>query len=122
MDLDAERRRYTERRLALLKATQAIWLALGVLETMIGLRILLRLIGANPASAFAGFLYAITDVFLWPFFGLTPSPAAGNLVLDIPAMIAMLVYALLAWLVVRVVWLIFDRPAPPPGPFQTPGV
>jgi len=33
----------------------------------------------------------------------------GNMVLEIYAMVAMLVYALIAWAVERMVWLIFYR-------------
>lgn len=96
---------------ALSKITQLIWFLFGVLEVLIGLRILLKLIGANPASAFASLVYSITDLFLWPFFGLTATPAVGAFVLEIPAIIAMIVYALIAWAMVKILWLLFySRP------------
>lgn len=83
----------------------------GVLEGLIGIRILLRLIGANPANAFARFIYDLTGIFLAPFFGLTATPAAGGSVLEISSLIAMVVYALLAWAIIRLVWLLFYHPA-----------
>ena len=55
-------------------------------------------------------IYGFTDLFLFPFRGLTSSPAIGNMVLEISSMFAMLVYALVAWAVERLVWLIFYRP------------
>ena len=102
-----------ERRIFTFKATQLVWLLFGVLEAMIALRIGLKLIGANAASPIAIFIYGFTDLFLWPFAGLTATPAVGGMVLEITSVIAMLVYALIAWALERVIWLIFYRPRGP---------
>jgi hypothetical protein len=102
-----------ERRIFTFKATQLVWLVFGVLEAMIALRIGLKLIGANPASPIAVFIYGFTGLFLFPFAGLTPTPAAGGMVLEISSVIAMLVYALFAWGLERLIWLIFYRPRGP---------
>lgn len=96
---------------ALIRVTQLVWLLLGLVNGLIGLRVLLKLIGANPASPFAALIYRLTDVFLWPFFGLTAVPQFNNFVLEIPSIIAMLVYALLAWVLVKVLWLLFNSRA-----------
>jgi hypothetical protein len=87
-----------------------IWMAFGLLIGLIALRVFLKLIAANPASPFAGMLYAFTDIFLWPFAGLTVAPAVGGMVLEIPAIIGMFVYALLAWAIVRLIRFLFYRP------------
>lgn len=99
-----------EQRVFTFKATQLIWLGLGLLEGLIALRIVLKLIGANADSAFAALLYRFTDLFLFPFAGLTGTPVAGNMVLEVSSVIAMIVYALLAWGLERLVWVIFYRP------------
>lgn len=100
-----------EHQLKLLKVTQVVWLFVGVIEALIGLRVFLKLIGANPANDFGGFVYNFAGVFLAPFFGLTGSPSAGSMVLEVPSLIAMLVYALLGWAIVRFVLPLFERPA-----------
>jgi YggT family protein len=100
----------SERKNVAYTATQLIWLLFGILIGMIGLRILLMLIGANPANPFANFVYSFTDLFLWPFAGLTGSPGVNGMVLDIPAIIAIFVYALLAWVIVKIVRIIVYRP------------
>ncbi len=102
-----------ERRIFTFKATQLVWLLFGVLEALIALRIGLKLIGANPDSPIAGFIYGFTDLFLWPFTGLIGTPAAGGMVLEITSVIAMVVYALIAWALERIIWLIFYRPRGP---------
>ncbi len=88
---------------------QLIWLMFGVLEATIGLRFFLKLIAANPSNPFARLVYNFTNLFLWPFAGLTISPSANGMVLEIPAVIAMLVYALLGWVLASLVWIIFAR-------------
>ena len=104
-DLNAERRLFVSR------IAQLIWLLFGALEALIGLRVLLKLMAANPDNPFAGLVYAFTDLFLWPFRGLTIAPSFNNIVFEIPAIIAILVYALVGWLLVRLVWLLFYNPA-----------
>ncbi len=64
-----------ERQIFTFKATQLIWLLLGITEGMLALRFLLKLIAANPSSPIATFIYSITRAFLFPFNGLTPTPA-----------------------------------------------
>jgi hypothetical protein len=71
------------------------------------------LIGANPGSPIVALIYGFTSLFLFPFTGLVGSPSAGNSVLEFSSMFAMLIYALIAWVVERVVWLIFYRPNGP---------
>lgn len=107
-DTQAESER--EQRIFTFKATEMIWLLLGILEGLIALRIGLRVIGANPASPIVAMIYEFTALFLLPFRGLTSSPSAGNMVLEVSSLFAMLVYALLFWAVERLVWLIFYRP------------
>jgi hypothetical protein len=102
-----------ELRILTFKATQLVWLLFGMLETLIALRILLKLIGANPGSPIAALIYGFTDLFLFPFAGLTVTPAAGGMILEISSLFAMLIYALVAWAIERVIWLIFYRPRGP---------
>src|SRR4030065_1110944 len=89
-----EREPERERPIFPFKATQLIWLFLGVLEGLLALRILLKLMAANPGNAFAAFLYSITDLFLLPFAGLVGTPTAGGMVLELSSIIAMAAYGL----------------------------
>ncbi len=99
-----------EQRIFSFKATQLIWLLLGILEALIALRIGLKLIGANPESPIVALIYGFTYLFLFLFEGLVASPAVGNMVLELSSMFAMLIYGLIAWAVERIVWLAFYRP------------
>ena len=99
-----------EQRIFTFKATYMIWLLVVMLEGLIALRIGLKLIGANADNPFAALIYGFTNLFLFPFVGLTGTPAAGGMVLEISSMIAMVVYALAGWAFERLVWVIFYRP------------
>jgi hypothetical protein len=102
-----------EQRIFSFKATQLIWLLLGILEVLIALRIGLKLIGANPDSPIVVLIYGSTYLFLFPFQGMTATPSAGGMVLELSSFFAMVIYALIAWAVERIVWLIFYRPRGP---------
>ena len=102
-----------ERQIFTFKATQLVWLVFGILEALLALRFVLKLIGANPDSPFAVALYGFTNLFLFPFTGLTGTPAAGGMVLEFTTVIAMVVYGLIAWGLERIIWVIFYRPRGP---------
>ncbi len=88
-----------------------IMLAFVILDGMIALRFLLKLLAANPASPFAQLIYFFTAPFLWPFQGLLYTPTFGNVQVEFPALIAIIVYALIAWIISRFIWLLFSRSA-----------
>jgi uncharacterized protein YggT (Ycf19 family) len=102
-----------EQRIFTFKATQLVWLVLGILEGLLALRFILKLIAANPESPIAVFIYGFTNIFLLPFAGLTATPTAGGIVLELSTMIAMVVYGLIAWAIERMIWVIFYRPRGP---------
>ena len=102
-----------ERRIFTFKATQLVWLFLGILEGLLALRFVLKLIAANPDSPITTFIYGFTNLFLLPFAGLTATPQAGGMVLELSTMVAMVVYGLFAWSIERIIWVIFYRPSGP---------
>jgi YggT family protein len=96
---------YAPRRLRVVKLQQAIYLVFGILEGLLGIRFVLRLLGANPDSGFGSFVYGITGPFMWPFANLFGEPSFGGSVIEWNALVAIIVYALLAWVLVKVAWL-----------------
>jgi uncharacterized protein YggT (Ycf19 family) len=108
-----------EQRVATFKATQLIWLLLGILEAVIGLRVVFKLIAVNAANPFASLLYKVTDLFVAPFASLIGAPKAGGMVLEISSIIAMIVYFLIAWALERIVYVLFYRPRGPVSVSQT---
>lgn len=99
-----------EGRIATFKATQLIWLLIGILEVLLALRFVFKLIGVNAANTFATFLYGLTNLFTFPFASLTGAPAAGGMVFEFSTLIAMAVYALVGWALAQIVNVVFYRP------------
>jgi YggT family protein len=100
-----------QRTVSVNRLAQFIWLLFGILEGLLGLRFFLKLIAANPANTFANLIYSFTDMFLWPFAGITGTPSAQGMVLEIHTLIAIVVYALLAWVLVKLTWILFYHPS-----------
>lgn len=74
------------------------------------LRFFLRLLGADPANPFAAFIFAISAIFMFPFFGIFPQfrdeIIAGEMTIDISAFAAGFCYNILsitAMIVVQIV-------------------
>lgn len=89
------------------RASRIIWFMTGALEIFIALRVLLKFIGANEAAPFAQLIYNTSYLFLWPFANLTPAPSAGGMILETSSLIAMIIYALLAAGIIKVMYLVF---------------
>ncbi len=77
-----------------------------VLEVLLALRFLLKLIGADPANLFAGFLYALTSIVLVPFDSIVHAPAR----FEWSTLIAMAIYWLLFWAVRRFLSILISSP------------
>ena len=99
-----ERRIYT-----VVRTRQIVYLILGVLETLLVIRFVLKLLAANPDAAFTSFIYALTEPFVTPFAGVFPTPQTQGTILDLAAVLAMIVYALLVWGIVSVIYTLGTR-------------
>jgi hypothetical protein len=86
-----------------------IQLAFGVLEGLLGLRFMLKLMAANPANPFASLIYFITTPFLWMFQGLTRTPSFEGIEIEFFVLVAMVVYALIGWIIIQLMWVLFAR-------------
>ncbi len=100
-----------ERRQSASQLSRIVWTVVSILEILLGLRFMLKLIGANPDSGFSIFIYGITSLFVAPFRALVGTPTAGGSVFEFTTFIAMAIYALLAWIIVRVMLVALDRPS-----------
>ena len=92
-----------ERRLWFLQIDRIMYTLLGMLEIMLGLRFMLKLIAANPDSGFTVFVYGVTDLFMAPFNALIGTPTYKGASFEATTLIAMAVYALLFWVLIRVI-------------------
>jgi hypothetical protein len=89
-------------------AVNVISFLLGVLEVVLALRFVFRLLGASQGNSFTLFLYNLSHVFVAPFNGIFHDQALGTSnVFEFSTLIAMLVFALLAWGLVALSRVVF---------------
>lgn len=108
---EAERRvTLASRNATIGKLVQIIYFLTGALGMLLLLRMVLRLFGANPDNTFAEFIYNLSEPFYAPVANLFGTPKFGNSqIFEINALVAIAAYAILGWLVGRLVWLIGSR-------------
>ncbi len=90
------------------KLIELVYLLLIILESILALRFIFKLLGANPENIFIQFLYNMTLVFVVPFQGLFGSSLQNSIRvslydLEFTTLVAMGVYALLSYIVVRII-------------------
>ena len=90
-------------------AQRVVWYIAGFIISLLALRVVLFLLGANRQSGFVDFLYAITQPFAAPFYGIFPQPAYGQFALDTASILAIVIYALLAWAIAKLFTLTSAR-------------
>ena len=56
--------------------------------------------------ALGQFIYGITAPLVAPFYGLFGNPSAQGSVLELHSLVALIVYALLAWLLGKLAWIL----------------
>lgn len=99
-----------EKRLNLFRFNRILWSILGLVEIMLGLRFVLKLLGANPDSGFGTFIYGVTGLLVMPFTGLLPTWESGGAIFETTTLVAMLVFALICWGIVYVDRIASDNP------------
>lgn len=78
-------------------ASRVVWYIAGAIIAVLALRILLYLLAANQGSPFVDFIYGLSAIFAAPFYGIFAQPAYGASVFDTASLVAIAVYALIAW-------------------------
>ncbi len=84
-------------------AARVVWYVAGVLLTLLGLRFVLVLLGANAGSGFAGFIYTVSHPFVAPFFGVFSydNLQYGVSRFEVYTLLAIVVYTLIAFGIAR---------------------
>lgn len=91
-------------------ARRTVWYIIGFIIALLALRMILLLLAANENNAFVGFVYALSGVFAWPFYGIfNYQPAYGSSVFEVSTLVAIIVYALIGWGVARLFTLTSPR-------------
>ncbi len=94
------------------RASQILYLLLGIVETLIIIRVVLKLLAANSGVGFVRFAYGVSAPLMAPFQGIFPTPVSHNSVVELSSLVAIAVYALVAWGIVRIVFILGRQQRP----------
>lgn len=79
-----------------IKKNQILWYIVGVINTLLALRIVFLLLSAREAG-FTNVLYSLTNFLVIPFKGIFASPSASGSYFDSAAVLAIVIYTIIAW-------------------------
>lgn len=80
---------------------------LTVVEVFLLFRLLLKLLGANESAVFVQWVYETSAPLLAPFEGMFPTVVESGVVLEMSTLFAIMVYALLGYLLIAIVDTIY---------------
>lgn len=89
------------------KREYLIYYFFGTLEILLAFRLVLKLMGASISSAFVRLIYGLTGIFILPFEGIFRRGLSQGIettsILEPSTFVAIIVYALIAWGIVKLV-------------------
>ena len=92
-----------DREKTIVRFNQVVWYVAGILEALLGFRVLLKALGANPFNGFTSFIYAVSNPFALPFQGIFGISVSGGYVIEWSTLFGMAIYGLLAYGLVELV-------------------
>ena len=87
-----------------------VYIILGIGVGLIVIRVILKALAANTGAGFTRFVYGITDPLVAPFQGIFATRHAGTGgIFEFSSIVAIVVYVLVAWAIVRLAALAGSR-------------
>lgn len=91
--------------------SRVIWFLTGLLLVGLVFRFILKATGANTGSSFVSFIYNTTAAFVAPFRGIFSDRVSGNNVLEVSTIVAIVVWALVAFFVTWLLGILLGGPS-----------
>jgi uncharacterized protein YggT (Ycf19 family) len=92
------------------RTIEVIYLVFGIVDVVLLVRMVLKLLAANPHAGFTSLTYGVSDALLIPFRGILPTTTvSGQSVFELSVLLAIVVYALLGVGLTRLVSIAFSR-------------
>lgn len=94
-----------------------VYFLFGALEIILAFRLVLKFMGASPLSDFVAMVYGVSGMFTLPFEGIFRSVFGYGVetisVIEPSTIVAIIVYAVLAWGIVRLIRIFSGKEQPP---------
>ncbi|MFA5843993.1 MAG: hypothetical protein WC971_04090 [Coriobacteriia bacterium] len=89
--------------------SRVVWFVFGVIEVLIAIRFVLKMLGANSSAGFVRMMYGVSDVLMAPFVTIFGTARVSGAVFEWSAIVAIAVYALIAWGIVALIRAVNPR-------------
>jgi len=86
-----------------------VYYIFGAIDVLLAFRFFLKLFGANPDAGFVDMIYALSAPFMAPFIAVFPTEQVEGAVFEWSVLLAIVVYALIAWGIAALVRAITPR-------------
>lgn len=86
----------------LYRGTQIVWYILGIVETLLAFRFVLKLLAANPNAGFSSFIYGVTYIFATPFLNVFRIARVEGSIVEWTTLLAMFVYWIVAIGIIKI--------------------
>lgn len=89
--------------------SRVVWFVFGMIEVLIAIRFVLKMLGANSSAGFVRMMYGVSDVLMAPFATIFGTARVSGAVFEWSAIVAIAVYALIAWGIVALIRAVNPR-------------
>ena len=89
--------------------SRVVWFAFGFIEVLIAVRFVLKVLDANAQTGFVRLVYGASAVFMTPFNAVFATQRFSGARVEWSALVAIAVYALIGWGVVKLVHAVSPR-------------
>ena len=87
-------------------AARVVWFITGVIVSLLVLRMVFQLLGANEGNGVVDFIYGLSGFFALPFFGMFAyEPTYGVSYFETSTLAAIVMYSLLGWGIAKLLTL-----------------
>lgn len=83
--------------------SRVVMFIFGLIEALILVRFVLLMLGANIQAGFVQWIYQTSGYFMIPFNAIFGTQTVAGAIIEWSALVAILVYAVIAWLIVTVI-------------------
>ncbi|MFC0190236.1 YggT family protein [Fictibacillus aquaticus] len=78
-----------------------VGILIGIVQVILGLRLLFKLFGANEAAPFVQFVLSLSEPLLYPFRSIFPMVDVGRFELELSTLVAIIVYGIAGYFLRR---------------------
>lgn len=77
-------------------------IVVGVIEFLLSLRFIFKFFVVNTGTPFVAWIYSVTSGLVSPFARIVPDLKLGGFVIDFTTLVALIVYVLIGYLILRI--------------------